>query len=62
LAVKAITSFIKNHEKEMNVIMSFRDCLPLILKVNIKIFLKQNANPRYQAMFCFDLKEYTRQR
>ena len=33
LAVKAVTSFIKNHEKENNLIMSFRDCLPLFLKV-----------------------------
>ena len=32
LAVKAITSFIRNHEKDTQVIMSFRDCLPLVLK------------------------------
>lgn len=32
LAVKAITSFIKNHEKDIQVIMPFRDCLPLLLK------------------------------
>lgn len=35
LAVKAITSFMKNHEKDTNIILSFRDCLPLLLR-NIK--------------------------
>lgn len=34
MAVKAITSFIKNHEKDNQTIMLFRDCLPALLKVN----------------------------
>ncbi|RNA44474.1 Importin-5, partial [Brachionus plicatilis] len=32
LAVKAITSFLKNHETEQATVMLFRDCLPLLLK------------------------------
>lgn len=43
LAVKAITSFIKNHEKEVNIIMSFRDCLPLILR-NIQESVNDNTD------------------
>lgn len=33
LAVKAVTAFMKNHEKNIQVINSFKDCLPLILRV-----------------------------
>lgn len=43
LAVKAITAFIKNHEKEMNVIMGFKDCLPSILQ-NIKSSIEDNTD------------------
>jgi len=43
LAVKAITAFIKNHEKEMNVIMSFKDCLAPILQ-NIKSSIEDNTD------------------
>jgi importin-5 len=32
LAVKAVTSFVRNHEKDIKSIMSFRDCLPLLLE------------------------------
>lgn len=32
LAVKAVTSFLKNHENENQTISLFRDCLPLLLK------------------------------
>lgn len=43
LAVKAITAFIKNHEKEMNIIMGFKDCLPLILQ-NVKASIEDNTD------------------
>lgn len=43
LAVKAITAFIKNHEKEMNIIMGFKDCLPLILQ-NVKSSIEDNTD------------------
>lgn len=43
LAVKAITAFIKNHEKEMNVIMGFKDCLPSIL-LNVKASIEDNTD------------------
>lgn len=43
LAVKAITSYIKNHEKDTTIIMSFRDCLPLILK-NIQESVTDNTD------------------
>jgi len=43
LAVKAITAFIKNHEKEMNVIMGFKDCLPHILQ-NVKASIEDNTD------------------
>lgn len=35
LAVKAVTAFIRNHEKDQKTIMNFRDCLPLLLKVRL---------------------------
>jgi len=43
LAVKAVTAFIKNHEKEMQVYMSFRDCLPALL-LNIKSSIEDNSD------------------
>jgi len=43
LAVKAVTAFIKNHEKEMQIYMSFRDCLPAFL-VNIKSSIEDNSD------------------
>jgi len=41
--VKAITAFIKNHEKEMNVVMGFKDCLPAILQ-NVKASIDDNTD------------------
>lgn len=43
LAVKAVTAFIKNHEKELTIYMSFRDCLPALL-VNIKASIEDNTD------------------
>lgn len=43
LAVKAITSFIKNHEKDTQTILLFRDCLPAILK-NIQESVNDNTD------------------
>ncbi len=41
--MKAITAFIKNHEKEMNVVMGFKDCLPAILQ-NVKASIDDNTD------------------
>lgn len=43
MAVKAITAFIKNHEKEMNIIMGFKDCLPPVL-ANVKASIEDNTD------------------
>jgi hypothetical protein len=43
LAVKPITASIKNHEKEMNIIMGLKDCLPLILH-NVKLSIEGNTD------------------
>jgi hypothetical protein len=48
LAVKAITSFLKNHEKETSTIMNFRDCLPLILSNTEQSVVDDNDNEEIQ--------------
>ena len=56
LAVKAITAFIKNHEKDMNIIMGFKDCLPLILQ-NVKSSIEDNTDNEYLQKCLIEIAE-----
>ena len=58
MAVKAITSFIRNHEKDTQVIMSFRDCLPLVLK-NITDSIVDNTDNEELQKCLIEIAEIT---
>jgi len=58
LAVKAITAFIKNHEKDTQVIFSFRDCLPLVLK-NVQESVVDNTDNEELQKCLIEIAELT---
>jgi hypothetical protein len=58
LAVKAITSFIRNNEKDNQTIMLFRDCLPLVLK-NVQDSIVDNTDNEELQKCLIEIAEIT---